>query len=249
MSALTLRPELEFLSVGDKPIAAPTLQDAAALVAASRLDRSTGGKTALASITAKGPLLKHGRVATIAGRAAPLRNESTFPAVEDPRRPKQHALATGGATMKSISLSLIAIVTLGVSAAAVAASERSVSLTQDPVIMRLSKDEFRIAFGINAERCTSIGCNGVIRYRVDWKTEDGTTRSEIKRVNYVVSPRTSRTITVDRQYLDTAEGEHTTDVVKVSVDRITCLDGVGSRTPQIASTVTEAAPRIGQRRP
>jgi hypothetical protein len=28
---------------------------------------------------------------------------------------------------------------------------------------------------------------------------------------------------LERQYFDTAEGAHTTDVVKVTVDRITCL--------------------------
>ena len=33
--------------------------------------------------------------------------------------------------------------------------------------------------------------------------------------------KTSRTIAVDRQYFDTAEGQHTTDVVKVRVDAIT----------------------------
>jgi hypothetical protein len=38
-----------------------------------------------------------------------------------------------------------------------------------------------------------------------------------------VSPNASRTIAVDRQYFDTAEGQHTTDVLKVSVDAITCL--------------------------
>jgi hypothetical protein len=91
--------------------------------------------------------------------------------------------------------------------------------------MRLNKDEFRIAFGINGERCGDNGCNGIIRYRVEWKTADGTTRSEIKHVNYTVSPRAPRTIAVDRQYFDTAEGQHTTDVVKVSIDAITCRDG------------------------
>lgn len=92
--------------------------------------------------------------------------------------------------------------------------------------MRLSKDEFRVAFSINAERCAPNGCNGVIQYRIDWKTENGTTRSEIKLVNYIVSPTANRAMTVDRQYLDTAEGAHTTDVIKVQVDKITCLDGV-----------------------
>jgi hypothetical protein len=48
-----------------------------------------------------------------------------------------------------------------------------------------------------------------------------------------VAPRTHRTIAVDRQYFDTAEGQHTTDVVKVSVDAITCRDGAGERTAEI----------------
>jgi hypothetical protein len=117
------------------------------------------------------------------------------------------------------------------------ASAKPVSLSQEPVVMRLSKDEFRIAFGINADRCgtRANGCNGVIRYRVDWKTEDGTMRSEIKRVSYAVVPRSSHSLTVDRQYFDTAEGAHTTEVVKVSVDMITCVDGAESRTARTAS--------------
>ena len=102
-------------------------------------------------------------------------------------------------------------------------SARSASLVQDPLVMRLSKDEFRIAFGINAQGCASNGCRGVIHYTVKWKTEDGTVMSEFRRVRYTVVPHSSRTITVDRQYFDTAEGAHTTDVVKVTVDRITCL--------------------------
>jgi hypothetical protein len=102
-------------------------------------------------------------------------------------------------------------------------SGRSASLVQDPLVMRLSKDEFRIAFGINAQGCASNGCSGVIHYRVKWKTEDGAVMSEFRRVRYTVVPHSSRTITVDRQYFDTAEGAHTTDVVKVTVDRITCL--------------------------
>jgi hypothetical protein len=119
---------------------------------------------------------------------------------------------------------------------------RSASLTQTPVVMRLSKDEFRIAFGIDAAHCASsqAGCSGVIRYRVDWKTEDGTTRSELKRVNYVVAPRTGRSLVVDRQYFDTSEAAHTTDVVKVSVDLITCADGSEAGASRTASL---AAPR------
>jgi hypothetical protein len=139
----------------------------------------------------------------------------------------------------TISLSLTAMLAiascvLSEGAEAAPPAKHSVSLTQDPLVMRLNKDEFRIAFGINAERCEANGCSGIIRYRVDWKTQDGATRSEIKHVNYTVAPRTSRTIAVDRQYFDTAEGQHITDVVKVSVDAITCLDGADSRADSVA---------------
>jgi hypothetical protein len=136
--------------------------------------------------------------------------------------------------MKLIPLSVMAMMTLSAAAGAAPRSDRSVSLTQDPLVMRLNKDEFRIAFGINGERCGENGCSGMIRYRVDWKTSDGTSRSEIKHVNYTVSPRARRTIAVDRQYFDTAEGQHTTDVVKVSIDAITCFDGVDSGTAELA---------------
>jgi len=135
--------------------------------------------------------------------------------------------------MKLIPLCLLAMVAF--SAGAAPRSELSVSLTQDPLVMRLNKDEFRIAFGINGERCGENGCSGMIRYRVDWKTADGATRSEIKHVSYSVSPRTRRTITVDRQYFDTAEGRNTTDVVKVHIDAITCTAGAGSADAQVAN--------------
>jgi hypothetical protein len=137
------------------------------------------------------------------------------------------------------ALFTLAIVISAAGAGSAAAAERSIWLTQQPLVMRLSKDEFRIAFGIEAGPAAANGCHGVIRYRVDWKAEDGTMRSEIRRVNYTVSPRSSRSITVDRQYFDTAEAEHTTEVVRVSVDRITCLDLGGSR-PQLASAVAPA---------
>jgi hypothetical protein len=152
--------------------------------------------------------------------------------------------------MKTISLSLITVATLGVIASAIAApaSEHSASLTQEPLVMRLSKDEFRIAFGINSERCAATGCNGVIHSRVDWKAEDGTTRSESRRVNYAALPNIGRSITVDRQYFDTAEGAHTTDVVKVSVDKITCLDGVDSRGARTASNAGRSVPDLEQSR-
>lgn len=142
-------------------------------------------------------------------------------------------------TLKSLLVAACAIPALTVAATNHPAT-RSVSLSQDPVVMRLSKDEFRIAFGIDAARYATSdrGCAGVIRYRVDWKAEDGTARSEIKHVSYVVVPRSSRALTVDRQYFDTAEGAHTTNVVKVSVDMITCIDGAPSGTPQTAALVS-----------
>lgn len=129
--------------------------------------------------------------------------------------------------MKTISLSLIGLLACAAAGGA-SSSEQSVSLTQEPLVMRLNKDEFRIAFGIDGARCAAAGCNGLISYRVDWKTADGTTRSEMKQVSYTVSPRARRTIAVDRQYFDTSEGGHMTDVIKVRVGKITCREGVDS---------------------
>jgi hypothetical protein len=130
--------------------------------------------------------------------------------------------------MKMISLPLLAMVSMSAGAGVSSSAMQSVSLTQDPLVMRLSKDEFRIAFGINGESCGTNGCSGTIHYRVEWKTPDGASRSEIRHVDYRVAPNAGRTIAVDRQYLDTAEGQHTTEVIKVGVDAITCNDGVGA---------------------
>jgi hypothetical protein len=121
--------------------------------------------------------------------------------------------------------------TLSASGVSAAAAEHPVSLAQDPLVMRLSKDEFRIAFGIHAGEAPIEGCRGEIRYRVEWRTEDGIRRSESHRVNYSIVPSVARAIAVDRQYFDTAEGQHTTEVVKVSVQGISCREPlVGART-------------------
>jgi len=136
-------------------------------------------------------------------------------------------------SMTTSLLPALALLSLG-AAGVTSAAGPAVSLTQDPLVMRLSKDEFRIVFGIHTQSAGR-GCNGVIRYRVDWKTEDGTSRSETRLVSYRVSPSASRAITVDRQYFDTAEGQHTTEVVKVSVNRISCIDGSESHAAQLAS--------------
>ena len=100
------------------------------------------------------------------------------------------------------------------------------ALTQSPLVMRMGKDEFRIAFGIKGDGCAASGCHGRIRYRVNWRAEDGMDHSEIREVGYTVEPHTARTITVDRQYFDTSEGAHTTEVVEVMVTRVTCHHGI-----------------------
>ena len=126
--------------------------------------------------------------------------------------------------MKLQSMFLMIAVAAGTGPVAFAAPpESAVMLTGDPVVMRLSKDEFRIAFGLEGRSCKQ-GCNGSVRYRVDWKASDGTFRTERKEVHYTVSPGAARTIAVDRQYLDTAEGAHTVDIVNVKVDTITRRD-------------------------
>lgn len=138
------------------------------------------------------------------------------------------------ARILAVAASLAAVPALAASAPI--DTSRPVSLTQDPVVMRLSKDEFRIAFGLDAAHCAANGCSGIIRYRVDWRAEDGTTRSEIKHVSYNATPSAHRAITVDRQYFDTSEGAHTTDVVRISVQTISCVDGAASGVPRTAST-------------
>ena len=129
--------------------------------------------------------------------------------------------------MMMISILMAGVLAAGVGAAASAqpSPQHSVSLVGTPLVMRLNADEFRIAFGIDGKQCMESGCSGLIHYRVHWKTADGTARSEARRVSYQVSAHSQRTIAVDRQYLDTAEGAHTTDVLGVSVDRITCRAG------------------------
>lgn len=139
----------------------------------------------------------------------------------------------------SKGLTAILIAASGIVASAAASVAQTPAhpavLTHDPLVMRLDKDEFRIVFGIGARGCLSRGCSGVIRYRIEWKTEEGVAVTEWKRVIYSVAPGAQRTITVDRQYLDTAEGAHTTQVMKVTVERITCAPGVGSQAAQLAA--------------
>jgi len=127
--------------------------------------------------------------------------------------------------MKLSSMFLMTVVAASGNRTTLAAPpEGAVLITGDPVVMRLNKDEFRIVFGIEGKSCAPHGCSGSVRYWVDWKASDGTTRSEQKEVSYIVSPEAARTIAVDRQYLDTGEGAHTVDIVNVRVDTITRRD-------------------------
>jgi hypothetical protein len=100
----------------------------------------------------------------------------------------------------------------------------SVSLTQDPLVMRVGKDEFRIAFGLDGASCKDSGCSGVIKYNTTWETEDGTRNTEQKSVSFNIPNGAERSISVDRHYFDTAEAQHTTQVVSVNVDQISCGD-------------------------
>jgi hypothetical protein len=134
----------------------------------------------------------------------------------------------------TLATTLAALTWCTLCAAAPAGSAHAAALTQRPLVMRVSKDEFRIAFGLTARGCSASGCNGVIRYRVAWKGDDGVMRSERRSVSYDVLPHYTRALTVDRQYFDTAEGAQTTAVVKVTVSSISCTLGPAVTAPLAA---------------
>ena len=126
----------------------------------------------------------------------------------------------GRLAMKTALLALAVILQLGNTTAAAAAC--SVTVSEQPVVMRIGKDEFRIAFGVNSDTCRDSGCTGTIRYQAAWQTEDGLTNVERKLLSFSIPNGASKSIAVDRHYFDTAEGKHTTDVVRVSVDDVSC---------------------------
>ena len=97
-----------------------------------------------------------------------------------------------------------------------------VTLTQDPLVMRLGKDEFRIAFGLDGSTCRGAGCAGVIRYSATWQAEDGTRNTEQKSVRYEIPEAAERSLTVDRSYFDEGEAQHMVEVVSVDVSQISC---------------------------
>lgn len=124
--------------------------------------------------------------------------------------------------MKSKFLSIAFVLAALPTAGAFAQGTCNVSLTQDPLVMRLGKDEFRIAFGLDAATCHDGGCSGSIGYTATWETEDGARSSEHKTVAFDIPGNAQRSLSVDRSYFDTAEAMHTTKVVSVDVDRISC---------------------------
>jgi len=123
---------------------------------------------------------------------------------------------------KRLSGLLLALSVLPLGSAMATPVACSVSLTQDPLVMRVGKDEFRIAFGLDAASCHESGCSGSIRYDTTWQTDDGQRSTERKTVAFDIPAGAERSLSVDRHYFDTAEAQHTTQIVGVAVDRISC---------------------------
>ena len=124
--------------------------------------------------------------------------------------------------MKTLIAGLVLALSIGDVFAATPAATCAVEVTQDPVIIRMDKDEFRIAFGVSGETCEQSGCAGVIRYKAEWKTDDGKQSVDTKLLSYDIPNGASHSIAVDRHYFDTSEGKHTTDLVQVTVEDVSC---------------------------
>ena len=124
--------------------------------------------------------------------------------------------------MKMLFALLMLALPLGEAFAATPAAVCAVTVTEEPVIIRMDKDEFRIAFGVSGERCQESGCAGVIRYKAAWRTENGEQSVESKLLSYDIPNGASKSIAVDRHYFDTSEGKHTTELVQVTVDDVSC---------------------------
>jgi hypothetical protein len=121
-----------------------------------------------------------------------------------------------------LSTLALALVALPFGSAFAAPATCAVSLTQEPLVMRLGKDEFRIAFGLDAATCRESGCSGSIKYNATWQTDDGQQSTERKTVTFDIPAGAERSLSVDRHYFDTAEAQHTTKVVGVDVEQINC---------------------------
>jgi hypothetical protein len=123
--------------------------------------------------------------------------------------------------MKTLLAGLVLALALG-DAIAADAPVCAVTVTNEPVIIRMNKDEFRIAFGVAGDQCADGGCAGAIRYKATWKTDDGAQSVDSKVLSYDIPSGSKQSIAVDRHYFDTSEGKHTTDLVDVRVDDVSC---------------------------
>ncbi|HEX3121962.1 MAG TPA: hypothetical protein VHQ21_01570 [Rhodanobacteraceae bacterium] len=123
---------------------------------------------------------------------------------------------------KNLSSLLLALAILPLGSAFAAPTTCGVSLTQEPLVLRIGKDEFRIAFGLDAATCHENGCSGSIRYDATWQTDDGQRSTERKTVAFDIPAGAERSLSVDRHYFDTAEAQHTTQIVGVAVEQISC---------------------------
>jgi len=123
---------------------------------------------------------------------------------------------------KNLSSLLLALAVLPLGSAFAAPATCGVSLTQQPLVLRIGKDEFRIAFGLDAASCHESGCSGSIRYDATWQTDDGQRSTERKTVAFDIPAGAERSLSVDRHYFDTAEAQHTTQIVGVAVEQISC---------------------------
>jgi len=123
---------------------------------------------------------------------------------------------------KNLSSLLLALAVLPLGSAFAAPAACGVSLTQEPLVLRIGKDEFRIAFGLDAASCHESGCSGSIRYDATWQTDDGQRSTERKTVAFDIPAGAERSLSVDRHYFDTAEAQHTTQIVAVAVEQISC---------------------------
>ena len=124
--------------------------------------------------------------------------------------------------MKLLIAGIVLALSVGDVFAATPAATCAVEVTKDAVIIRMDKDEFRIAFGVSGDRCEQSGCAGVIRYKAAWRTENGQEAVDTKLLSYDIPNGANHSIAVDRHYFDTSEGKHTTDLVEVTIDDVSC---------------------------
>ena len=119
----------------------------------------------------------------------------------------------------------------------------AVNVTNDPVVIRMDKDEFRIAFGVAGDACEKRAARASSATSAAWRTEDGAEATDNKVLSYDIPSGAKRSIAVDRHYFDTSEGRHTTDLVDVKIDDVSCAT-LATHAPDAERTrVLDDAPR------